>query len=150
MQVVDANGNVYGQGLQITDKNGKPKIPVINTDITIGTTVITGGVSGRLLYDNAGKVGEINNISWNSSTNILTLNSDVDYTTYNRTIASSSYPLGTLFTSTIRSVSQINHSGGTNGLTIGGGGGSPLFRIFDTGNTVLKNPFSSTWCSVFL
>lgn len=26
MQVVDASGNVFGQGLEITDKNGKPKV----------------------------------------------------------------------------------------------------------------------------
>jgi hypothetical protein len=59
MQVVDANGNVFGQGLEITSIDGKPKVPVINTNITIGTTVIAGGVSGRVLYDNAGVVGEL-------------------------------------------------------------------------------------------
>jgi hypothetical protein len=138
MQVVDANGNVFGQGLEITGIDGKPKVPVINTDITIGTTVINGGVSGRLLFDDAGVVGETANISWNKATNILTLNGDITYTTYNRTIASSTYPLGTLFTGTIRSISQINHSGGTNGLTIGGNGGSPIFRIWDNGNVTIQ------------
>ena len=138
MQVVDANGNVFGQGLEITGIDGKPKVPVINTDITIGTTVINGGVSGRLLFDDAGVLGETANISWNKATNILTLNGDITYTTYNRTIASSTYPLGTLFTGTIRSISQINHSGGTNGLTIGGNGGSPIFRIWDNGNVTIQ------------
>ena len=59
MQVVDSSGNVFGAGLEVTGSDGKPKVPVINTDITIGTTVITGGVSGRVLYDNAGVVGEL-------------------------------------------------------------------------------------------
>ena len=73
MQVVDANGNVFGQGLEITSIDGKPKVPVINTDITIGTTVINGGVSGRLLFDNAGVVGETASINWNPSTSTLSL-----------------------------------------------------------------------------
>lgn len=67
MQVVDANGNVFGQGLEITGIDGKPKVPVINTDITIGTTVINGGVSGRLLFDDAGVVGETNGVHWNTA-----------------------------------------------------------------------------------
>jgi hypothetical protein len=73
MQVVDASGNVFGQGLEITDKNGKPKVPVINTNITIGTTVIAGGVSGRLLFDDAGVVGETNGVNWDKVNNILTV-----------------------------------------------------------------------------
>jgi hypothetical protein len=73
MQVVDANGNVFGQGLEITGIDGKPKVPVINTDITIGTTVINGGVSGRLLFDDAGVVGETAGINWNPSTSTLSL-----------------------------------------------------------------------------
>lgn len=56
MQVVDSSGNVFGQGLEITDKNGKPKVPIINTDITIGTTAIVGGVVGRVLFQGAGNV----------------------------------------------------------------------------------------------
>ena len=64
MQVVDKDGNVYGQGLQITSINGKPKVPLINTDITIGTTAIVGGTSGRLLFDDAGVVGETNGVHW--------------------------------------------------------------------------------------
>ena len=73
MQVVDANGNVFGQGLEITGIDGKPKVPVINTDITIGTTVINGGVSGRLLFDDAGVVGETAGINWSPSTSTLSL-----------------------------------------------------------------------------
>jgi hypothetical protein len=64
MQVVDKDGNVYGQGLQITSINGKPKVPLINTDITIGTTAIVGGTSGRLLFNDAGVVGETNGVHW--------------------------------------------------------------------------------------
>ena len=64
MQVVDANGNVFGQGLEITSIDGKPKTPAINTNITIGTTVINGGVSGRLLFDDTGIVGETNGLLW--------------------------------------------------------------------------------------
>jgi len=56
MQVVDANGNVFGQGLEITGIDGKPKVPVINTDITIGTTVIIGGAVGRILFEGTGNV----------------------------------------------------------------------------------------------
>jgi hypothetical protein len=73
MQVVDANGNVFGQGLEITGIDGKPKVPVINTDITIGTTVINGGVSGRLLFDDAGVVGETAGLNWNKITSVFTV-----------------------------------------------------------------------------
>jgi hypothetical protein len=65
MQLTDKDGNVFGiGGLEITTSDGKPKIPVINTDITIGTTVINGGVSGRLLFDDAGVLGETNGVHW--------------------------------------------------------------------------------------
>ena len=65
MQVTDKDGNIFGSGgLEITTSDGKPKIPVINTDITIGTTAIVGGVSGRLLFDDAGVVGETNGVHW--------------------------------------------------------------------------------------
>jgi hypothetical protein len=120
MQVVDRDGNVYGQGLQITSIDGKPKtistpggiaggdlsgsypnpsvikllgntIPInangylkndgsggltwatVSTGITINTTPITGGTSGRLLFDNAGTVGEASGVNWNSSTSVLTV-----------------------------------------------------------------------------
>ena len=45
----------------------------ISTGITVDTTPITGGVSGRLLFDNAGTVGETSGINWNSSTATLSL-----------------------------------------------------------------------------
>lgn len=65
MQLTDKDGNVFGTGgLEITTSSGKPKIPVINTDITIGTTAIVGGVAGRLLFDDAGVVGETNGVHW--------------------------------------------------------------------------------------
>jgi hypothetical protein len=73
MQVVDSSGNVFGQGLEITDKNGKPKVPVINTNITIGTTVIAGGAVGRLLFDDAGVVGETAGLNWNKATSVFTV-----------------------------------------------------------------------------
>ena len=72
MQVVDASGNVFGQGLEITDKNGKPKVPVINTDITIGTTTIVGGVVGQVLFQGAGNVvQESPNITWDNTNKIF-------------------------------------------------------------------------------
>jgi len=65
MQVIDASGNMFGYDfLEVTGINGKPKVPPINTNITIGTTVIAGGVSGRLLFDDAGVVGETNGAFW--------------------------------------------------------------------------------------
>lgn len=74
MQLTDKDGNVFGTGgLEITTSSGKPKIPVINTDITIGTTAIVGGVAGRLLYDNAGVVGETGGINWNPVSSTLSL-----------------------------------------------------------------------------
>jgi hypothetical protein len=56
MQVVDANGNVFGAGLEVTGSDGKPKVPVINTNITIGTTAIVGGVVNRILFQGIGNV----------------------------------------------------------------------------------------------
>jgi hypothetical protein len=45
----------------------------ISTGITVNTTPITGGTSGRLLFDNAGTVGETSGVSWNSGTSVLTV-----------------------------------------------------------------------------
>jgi len=74
MQLTDKDGNVFGTGgLEITSSDGKTKVPVINTNITIGTTVINGGVSGRLLFDDAGVVGETAGINWSPSTSTLSL-----------------------------------------------------------------------------
>ena len=74
MQLTDKDGNIFGTGgLEITTSTGKPKIPVINTDITIGTTTIVGGVAGRLLFDDAGIVGETAGINWNPITSALSL-----------------------------------------------------------------------------
>jgi hypothetical protein len=67
MQVVDANGNVFGQGLEITGIDGKPKVPVINTDITIGVTSIVSGTVGRVLFEGAGNVvQESANLFWDN------------------------------------------------------------------------------------
>ena len=68
MQVVDANGNVFGAGLEVTGSDGKPKVPVINTDITIGTTAIVGGVVGQLLFQGAGNVvQQSSNLFWDNT-----------------------------------------------------------------------------------
>ena len=57
MQLTDKDGNVFGiGGLEITTSDGKPKIPVINTDITIGTTTIVGGAVNRILFQGIGNV----------------------------------------------------------------------------------------------
>jgi hypothetical protein len=78
MQLTDKDGNVFGiGGLEITTSDGKPKIPVINTDITIGVTSIVGGVSGRLLFDDAGVVGETNGVFWDNVNNRLGINTTV-------------------------------------------------------------------------
>lgn len=45
----------------------------ISTGITVNTTPITGGTSGRLLFDNAGTVGETGGVSWDSTTATLSL-----------------------------------------------------------------------------
>lgn len=75
MQVVDANGNVFGQGLEITGIDGKPKVPVINTDITIGTTAIIGGVDGRILFQGTGGVvQESGNLAWDITNSRITIN----------------------------------------------------------------------------
>lgn len=38
-----------------------------SSSIVVNTTAITGGVSGRLLYDNAGTVGEVSGATWNGT-----------------------------------------------------------------------------------
>lgn len=47
-----------GQYLQ-TDGSGNTSWATVSTGITINTTAISGGTSGRVLYDNAGTVGEL-------------------------------------------------------------------------------------------
>jgi hypothetical protein len=47
-----------GQYLQ-TDGSGNTSWTTVSTGITINTTAISGGTSGRILYDNAGTVGEL-------------------------------------------------------------------------------------------
>jgi hypothetical protein len=45
----------------------------ISTGLTINTTVITGGTTGRILYDNAGTVGELTTVpTANGGTNLST------------------------------------------------------------------------------
>lgn len=55
--VVPANDGTSGQYLQ-TDGNGVTSWQTISTDLTVGTTVINSGTTGRILYDNAGVLGE--------------------------------------------------------------------------------------------
>lgn len=87
MQLTDKDGNVYGwDGLEITTSSGKPKVPVINTDITIGTTAVIGGVSGRVLYNNAGVVGELDLSSiYVPTSRTLTINGVTQDLSANRT-----------------------------------------------------------------
>jgi hypothetical protein len=68
MQLTDKDGNVFGiGGLEITTSDGKPKIPVINTDITIGVTSIVSGTVGRILFEGAGNVvQESANLFWDN------------------------------------------------------------------------------------
>lgn len=76
MQLTDKDGNIFGTGgLEITTSSGKPKVPVINTDITIGTTAIVGGVAGRVLFEGAGNVvQESANLSWDDTNGRVTVN----------------------------------------------------------------------------
>jgi hypothetical protein len=69
MQLTDKDGNVFGiGGLEITTSDGKPKIPVINTDITIGVTSIVSGTVGRILFEGAGNVvQESANLFWDNT-----------------------------------------------------------------------------------
>jgi hypothetical protein len=47
--------------MQVVDKNGRIKVEITNTvdDLSVGITTVSGGVSGRVLYDNAGVLGEL-------------------------------------------------------------------------------------------
>lgn len=87
MQLTDKDGNIFGTGgLEITTSSGKPKVPVINTDITIGTTAVIGGVSGRVLYNNAGVVGELDLSSiYVPTSRTLTINGVTQDLSANRT-----------------------------------------------------------------
>lgn len=47
--------------MQVIDRNGRLKVEITSTvdDLSVGVTTISGGTSGRVLYDNAGVLGEI-------------------------------------------------------------------------------------------
>lgn len=47
--------------MQVIDGNGRLKVEITSTvdDLSIGVTTISGGTNGRVLYDNAGILGEI-------------------------------------------------------------------------------------------
>jgi hypothetical protein len=49
----------------------------ISTGITVNTTPITGGTSGRLLFDDAGVVGETNGVHWDKINQRLGINTAV-------------------------------------------------------------------------
>jgi hypothetical protein len=72
MHITDKDGNVYGWGgLEIIGPDGKPKTTA--TAIVVDTTAIVGGVDKRILYDNAGTIGEANSVTWDSATNTFTI-----------------------------------------------------------------------------
>lgn len=47
--------------MQVIDKNGRLKVEITSTvdDLSVGITTISGGTNGRVLYDNAGILGEL-------------------------------------------------------------------------------------------
>ena len=47
--------------MQVVDSNGRLKVEITNTvdDLSVGVTTISGGTNGRVLYDNAGVLGEL-------------------------------------------------------------------------------------------
>jgi len=47
--------------MQVVDRNGRLKVEITSTvdDLSVGVTTISGGTNGRVLYDNAGVLGEI-------------------------------------------------------------------------------------------
>lgn len=55
LPVDDGNSGQYLQ----TDGSGNTSWATVSTGITINSTAISGGTSGRILYDNAGTVGEL-------------------------------------------------------------------------------------------
>jgi hypothetical protein len=72
LQVIDKNGNVYGDGpITISSKDGKTK--TTSTNIVVDTTNILNGVDQRILFDDEGKLGEANSVTWDKLRNTLTI-----------------------------------------------------------------------------
>jgi hypothetical protein len=119
----------------------------ISTGITIGTTAITSGTVGRVLFEGTGNVvSESANLFWDNTTpkltvtgqlavtGLVTLTNNIEFNSYNRTIANSSFPLSAISTNQVRSLNDLYDSGGTNGFTFYNNGGTIRGRIYATGN----------------
>ena len=66
--------------MQVVDGNGRLKVEITSTvdDLSIGVTTISGGTNGRVLYDNAGILGEIAG----TSSQFIKGNGSLDSNTY--------------------------------------------------------------------
>ena len=66
--------------MQVVDSNGRLKVEITSTvdDLSIGVTTISGGTNGRVLYDNAGILGEIAG----TSSQFIKGNGSLDSNTY--------------------------------------------------------------------
>jgi hypothetical protein len=74
--------------MQVVDKNGRIKVEITNTvdDLSVGITTVSGGVSGRVLYDNAGVLGELDLTSiYVPTSRTLTINGTTQDLSANRT-----------------------------------------------------------------
>ena len=71
-----------GSGTDITTKylRGDGTWQTVDSGLTIGTTVIAGGVSGRVLYNDGGVVGELTDVARTGSSNTFTAAQSVDVT----------------------------------------------------------------------
>lgn len=101
----NANITVNAKGLITAASNGSA-----GSGITIGTTTITSGTSGRVLYDNAGVVGELT-VTGTGTTAVLSTSPVI--TTPTATLADS----GTINTPNVLTVSHT--SSGTAGVGFG-------------------------------
>jgi len=142
MQIIDANGNMFGGGsLEVIGADGKPKVPSSAATLIVNSTPITGGTAGRILFEGTGNVlQESANLFWDQVNNRLGIGTTTPSQTLdvNGNIRSNSliYATAGVYTGTVNANALASNGGN---ISIIGSGTTGIVLFQSTRNVVIQN-----------